>query len=129
MTPQKDRKSFSNITNADLEQILEVNSKFIEVYIEVSNQFTEISKKLEDMSDKSCDHIIYCDKTIEKISENVSSTGKYSTDELKSLNNKIDNLEKKMAAFEQSMFKQNVAIITQLVIIIGLVIGKFLLKI
>lgn len=127
MTPQRDKKQI-NISSDQLEQILETNSKAIEIYLEVSNQYAELDKKVDKILDKSCSHITYNDKAVEKITDNMSSFDKKYVDDHKNINEKISSLIKMVDLFERNMFKQNIVIITQLVIIIAMVISKIIGK-
>lgn len=125
--PQKTKTPVTNITGEQMEQILELNSKAIEIYLEVNTQYTDMSKKIDSVLEKSCDHIEFSDKIVEKISENLSSVDKKFSEDHKNITQKVDALEKKITLFEQMMFKQNIAIITQLIVIIAMVVGKLLL--
>ena len=125
MTPQRDKKQI-NISSDQLEQILETNSKAIEIYLEVSNQYAELDKKVDKILDKSCNHIAYNDKAVEKLTDNMGSFDKKYVDDHKNINEKISSLIKMVDTFERNMFKQNIVIITQLVIIIAMVISKIM---
>jgi len=111
-----------SITSEQLKQILELNSKSIEIYLEVSDQYDEllkISKKTEsNLNDVIIENKIYR----EQVNSKVDNIMKEFSD------NKSVNKETAATLYkiDSSILKQNIAFSGSVVVVILTLLAKFL---
>ncbi len=62
----------SALTSSQLQQILDVNAKSVEIYLQVEEQYSDILELLKDMKEKNTCHIAHNDKYVEKLLDIIS---------------------------------------------------------
>ncbi len=112
-------KAMATINASQLQQILDLNSKSIEIYLEVNSQYESIIKVLEEIKERDGDHIGFCDENIKKINEKMVVIS-----ECASQNQNF--VKESMAKIEKSLNRQEVIISTSLITIILSILSKLL---
>lgn len=115
----KNKQAMSTINASQLQQILDLNSKSIEIYLEVNNQYESIIKLLEDIKAKDSEHVDFCDENIKELNKRLLSIAeKVEANQLL--------VKDGMSKIEKSLTKQEIIISTSLITIILSILSKLL---
>jgi len=115
----KNKQAMSTINASQLQQILDLNSKSIEIYLEVNNQYESIIKQLEDIKEKNDPHCTSTTDSIKKMDEKLTAV-------TTKVDENQETVREGLAKIEKSMSKQEIIISTSLITIILSILSKLL---
>lgn len=116
----------SQITSSQLQQILDINAKAIEIYIETSNNYESIIKLLEEIKEKDCEHIAHNTKYVEKIDEQIKKLEDMKKKDQETIKANHEVLKESIAKLEKTVFKVGVVLSSSAVLAVIAVIVKLL---
>ncbi len=111
----------STLTSSQLQQILDVNAKAVEIYLEVNSQYDAMIKLLEDLKHESKDD--NKEKT-EKLSDIIKRLEEKLIAEQCKIHEKNLEVLKTTNALEKAVGNQNKILVGAFVVVILAVIGK-----
>ncbi|MFZ4795951.1 MAG: hypothetical protein ACOYMA_00560 [Bacteroidia bacterium] len=103
-----------------LQQILDINSKSVEIYLEVNNQYEDIIKLLEDIKEKENYNILH----IERINEKIKIIEEKVKEQHTALLDKSQETITLITAIDKSMHKQNWILSSSLVALALAIVAK-----
>ena len=99
----------ANITAEELKQILDVNSKAIEIHLEVNSQFEEIIEKLGDIDKELDSHISEENVTLETIKNSLAEYRKDLYEIRQNVKEFKDKTEAQLIEIDKKVFRQTAA--------------------
>lgn len=114
------------LTSSQLQQILDVNAKSVEIYLEVNNQYDSIIKDLDELKNKNSNHITHSERAIEKIEEKVKAIEDKIKDSCTGITSKDDKILESINKIEKAISKQNWILTSSLATLIIAIIAKLL---
>ena len=113
------------LTSAQFQQILEANSKSIEIYLEVNNQYESIIELLEDLKKSSSSHFSN-DEVVKKTFDILSRLEAKMKEDHTSLDGMNKNICNKLTDVEKNITRQNVILSGTVTSIVLAIIAKIL---
>lgn len=109
------------LSKSDLDSILEVNKKAIEVQIEVASQNEKVIEALEEVNEKEDSikkDIEYLVKDVDTIQDNIKESKKEIMDKIDSLKKAIDELDRTQFKIHAVLTTGAIAVILQIIQIV-----------
>jgi flagellar motility protein MotE (MotC chaperone) len=101
-----------SISSAQLKQILEMNSKMCEIYLEVNSECETIIESLKEIKDLLSNHSNFSEKNIEKINSILDALDNQTKENKRRVEEKNDKMLDLLYRIDKSLFRQNIILLS-----------------